>query len=89
MVSTINFEWHSRIPNHHIKLKVCVPVTLLRNINKANGICKQTILHVKLMGRNVISTVVITENKVDSKIFILKMNLIPYYLRFPFKFKKR
>jgi len=27
------------IPNHHLKLKIGVPIMLLRNIDQANGLC--------------------------------------------------
>ncbi|XP_027933866.1 uncharacterized protein LOC114189488 [Vigna unguiculata] len=43
------------IPNHRIKLKVGVPIMLLRNIDQANGLCNGTRLQVNDLEKNVIS----------------------------------
>ena len=44
----------SGIPNHCVKLKVGVPIMLLRNIDQANGLCNGTRLQVTHLGKNVI-----------------------------------
>jgi len=54
----------SGIPNHRIKLKVGVPIMLLRNIDQANGLCNGTRLQVNDLGKNVISATVITGKNV-------------------------
>ena len=41
----------SGIPNHCVKLKVEVPIMLLRNIDQANGLCNGTRLQVITWGR--------------------------------------
>ena len=46
---------YSGIPNHRIKLKVGVPIMLLRNIDQANGLCNGTMLQVNDLRKNVIS----------------------------------
>jgi len=51
----------SRIPNHKIKLKVGVPIMLLRNIDQANGLCNGTRLQVNHLSKNIISCKVIQE----------------------------
>ena len=47
-------------PNHKIKLKVDVPIMLLRNIDQANDLCNGTRLKINHLSKNVISTTVIT-----------------------------
>jgi len=79
----------SGIPNHRIKLKVGVPIMLLRNIDQANGFCNGTRLQVNDLGKNVISTTVITGKNVGDKIFIPRMNLTPSDSSIPFKFQRR
>ena len=79
----------SGIPNHRIKLKVGVPIMLLRNIDQANGLCNGTRFQVNDLGKNVISTTVITGNNVGDKIFIPRMNLTPSDSSIPFKFQRR
>jgi len=79
----------SGIPNHRIKLKVGVPIMLLRNIDQANGLCNGTMLQVNDLGKNVISATVITSKNVGDKIFILRMNLTPSDFSIPFKFQRR
>jgi len=79
----------SRIPNHRIKLKVGIPIMLLRNIDQVNGLCNGTRLQVNDLGNNVISATVITGNKFGDKIFIPRMNLTPSDSSIPFKFQRR
>jgi len=55
------------IPNHCVKLKVGVPIMLLRNIDQANGLCNGTRLRVTHLGKNVIGAKVIT-----GKILVIK-----------------
>ena len=54
----------SGIPNHIVKLKVGVPIMLLRNIDQANGLCNETRLKVIHLGKNVIAAKVITGKKI-------------------------
>jgi len=77
----------SRIPNHRIKLKIGVPIMLLKYIDKANGLCNGTRLQVNDLGKNVIFTTVITGKNVGDKIFIPRMNLTPSDSNIPFKFQ--
>jgi len=53
----------SRIPNHSVKLKVGVPIMLLKNIDQANGLCNGTRLQVIYLGKNVIGAKVSTGKK--------------------------
>ncbi|XP_027903668.1 uncharacterized protein LOC114163562 [Vigna unguiculata] len=42
----------SGIPNHKLKLKTCVPIMLLRNIDQVKGLCNGTRLQVNHLGKN-------------------------------------
>jgi len=50
----------SGLPNHILRLKVGVPVILMRNIDQANGLCNGTRLQVNHLGKNVIRATVLT-----------------------------
>ena len=78
----------SGIPNHRIKLKVGVPIMLLRNIDQANGLCNGTRLQVNDLEKNVISAGNNRKNVVD-KIFMPRMNLTPFDSSILFKFQRR
>ena len=60
----------SRIPTHKIKLKVSVPIMLLRNIDQANGLCNGTRFQVNHLSKNVIFDTVIVRKNIGEKIFI-------------------
>ena len=62
----------SGIPNHKLKLKTSVPIMLLRNIDQAKDLCNGTRLQVNHLGKNVISTIVITSKNIGDIIFIPK-----------------
>jgi len=79
----------SIIPNHCVKLKVGVPIMLLRNIGQTNGLCNGTRLQVIHLGKNVIGAKVITEKNIGDNIFIPRMNLTPSESGLPFKFQRR
>jgi len=76
-------------PNHCVKLKVGVPIMLLRNIDQANGLCNGTRLQVTHLGKNVIGAKVITGKNIGDQIFIPRMNLTPFETGLPFKFQRR
>jgi len=50
----------SGIPNHRLRLKVGVPIMLLRNIDQDNGLCNRTRLQVIDLKKNVICGAVLT-----------------------------
>jgi ATP-dependent DNA helicase PIF1 len=85
-LNTINC---SGLPNHRLKLKVGVPVMLLRNMGKAAGLCNGTRLIVTKMGKYVIEGKVITGSNIGEKVFIPRLSLTPSDLRIPFKFQRR
>ncbi|XP_052117854.1 uncharacterized protein LOC127747708 [Arachis duranensis] len=79
----------SGLPNHEIKLKVGIPIMLLRNIDHSSGLCNGTRLIVTQLGKRIIEAKVITGNNAGQKVFIPRMNLSPSDHRIPFKFNRR
>lgn len=75
----------SRLPNHELKLKVGVPVMLLRNIDKSIRLCNGTRLLVTKMGTHIIEASVIFGDNFGEKVFILRLNLTPSDSLLPFK----
>ncbi|KAL1290057.1 hypothetical protein AAHE18_20G101800 [Arachis hypogaea] len=79
----------SGLPNHSLKLKIGVPIILLRNVDPAGGLCNGTRLVVRDLGINVIGADIISGSNVGDKVFITRMNLIPSDTVIPFKFQRR
>jgi len=57
----------SGIPNHCVKLKVGVPIMLIRNSDQANGLCNGTRLQVTHLGR-----MLLVPNLLLGKILVIK-----------------
>ncbi|XP_058742646.1 ATP-dependent DNA helicase PIF1-like [Vicia villosa] len=79
----------SGMPNHRLRLKIGVPVMLLRNIDQSNGLCNDTRLLINELCQNIIGATVITGKNIGDKIYIPRMNLIPSDPSFPFRFQRR
>ncbi|XP_057756085.1 uncharacterized protein LOC130975280 [Arachis stenosperma] len=79
----------SGLPNHSLKLKIGVPIILLRNIDPAGGLCNGTRLVVQDLGTNVIGADIVSGSNVGDKVFITRMNMIPSDTVIPFKFQRR
>jgi len=79
----------SGIPNHKIKLKVGVPIMLMRNLDPTAGLCNGTRLIVTKMGRYVLEAKVITGDNIGEKVYIPRLTLSPSDARIPFKFQRR
>jgi len=77
------------LPNHRIRLKVGVPVMLLRNIDQNLGLCNGTRLIITKMGKFVLEAKVISGSNIGEKVFIPRLLLQPSDTRIPFKFKRR
>ena len=85
-LNTINA---SGLPNHKIKLKVGVPIMLLRNLDITAGLCNGTRLIVTRMGRYILEAQVITDSNIGEKVYIPRMSISPSDPRIPFKFQRR
>ncbi|KAI3904872.1 hypothetical protein MKW92_037591 [Papaver armeniacum] len=58
------------IPDHHLQLKIGVPVMLLQNINERMGLCNGTRLIVKQIGIKVIEAQIITGYRIGLHVYI-------------------
>ncbi|WVZ69949.1 hypothetical protein U9M48_018662, partial [Paspalum notatum var. saurae] len=56
----------NNFPSHRLKLKIGVPIMLLRNLNQSLGFCNGTRLMITNLGHNVIEAVIITGTHIGS-----------------------
>ncbi|XP_057444949.1 uncharacterized protein LOC130737209 [Lotus japonicus] len=97
--SGVNAEWFtseflndfkcSGIPNHAIKLKVGVPIMLIRNIDQAAGLCNGTRMIINVLTKYIIVATVLNGNNMGETAFIPRMSLTPSNSDIPFKFQRR
>ncbi|PNX56072.1 ATP-dependent DNA helicase PIF1 [Trifolium pratense] len=79
----------SGIPNHKIRLKIGVPIMLMRNMDQSSGMCNGTRLIVTKMGTYVIEGLIISGSHIGERVFIPRLSLIPSDKRLPFRFQRR
>ncbi|XP_045798031.1 uncharacterized protein LOC123892273 [Trifolium pratense] len=79
----------SGIPNHKLRLKIGVPVMLMRNMDQSSGLCNGTRLIITKMGTYVVEGMIISGSHIGEKVFIPRLSLIPSDKRLPFRFKRR
>ncbi|PNX74041.1 ATP-dependent DNA helicase PIF1, partial [Trifolium pratense] len=85
-LNTINA---SGLPTHKLRLKLGVPVMLLRNIDQSSGLCNGTRLIITRLGKTVLEGKVISGSNIGDKVFIPRLSLTPSDLRIPFKFQRK
>lgn len=74
----------SGLPSHFLKIKVGIPIILMRNLNPPN-LCNGTRLQVKALRNNIIETVILTGPAAGQMAHIPRIPMIPTDLPFPFK----
>lgn len=79
----------SGVPNHVLKLKVGVPVMLLRNIDQTAGLCNGTRLVITQLGNHVVEAKIISGTNIGGKVFVPRLLLSPSDTKLPFKFQRR
>ncbi|XP_075654824.1 uncharacterized protein LOC142624995 [Castanea sativa] len=77
------------IPKHKLKLKVGIPIMLLRNLDQTAGLCNGTRLIVTQLADWVIEAKIITGTNIGSKVFIPRIILFPTESKWPFILKRR
>ncbi|XP_057747737.1 uncharacterized protein LOC130966935, partial [Arachis stenosperma] len=93
-VDWINVEFLNQIrcsglPNHSLKLKIGMPIILLRNVDPVGGLYNGTRLVVRDLGTNVIGADIVSGSNIGDKVFITRINLIPSDTIILFKFQRR
>ena len=77
------------LSKHLLRLKVGMPIILLRNINPSQGLCNGTRLIVNHLGQYVIHARILTGKNVRMKVTILRIVLHSSETKWPFVLKRR
>jgi len=88
-VEYLNTLVANNFPTHRLKLKVGVPIMLLRNLNQNIGLCNGTRLIVTNLGDNVIEAMIITGTHTGETAYIPRINLTTRGCRWPFTLCRR
>jgi hypothetical protein len=73
-LNTLKF---SGIPDHELRLKVGLPIMLLRNINRTVGLCNGTRMTITQLGNKYIEAQIITGTHVRDKVCIPRIIMTP------------
>ena len=77
------------LPNHKLKLKIGLPIMLLRNLNQTAGLCNGTRLIITQLATRVIEAEIITGINIGNRVFIPRIGLSPGDSKWPFILKRR
>lgn len=77
------------IPPHILKLKVCCPIILLRNINQSIGLCNGTRLIVRALYERTIDAEFISGNYIGQRVYIPKIVFVVTQTKTNFILKRR
>jgi hypothetical protein len=79
----------SGMPNHELRLKLGVPIMLLRNVDASSGLCNGTRLIVTELGRNIIGGDIVNGPHNGNRAYIPRQNLIPSDSNVAITFQRR
>ncbi|KAF7835654.1 ATP-dependent DNA helicase PIF1-like [Senna tora] len=85
----LNTITSSRLPKQELKLKVGVPVMLLRNIDQSTGLCNGIRLLITQLGNHVLEGKIISITNSGQKVFIPRLSLTPSDKTLPLRFQFR
>ena len=85
----LNSLTFSGIPDHELRLKIGLPVMLMRNINQSAGLCNGTRLTITQLGKRFIEGQVITGTNIGDKVYIPRIIMSPSDSKWPFILKRR
>jgi hypothetical protein len=77
------------MPPHKLKLKIGLPVMLLRNVNPTQGMCNGTRLVITHLGEFVIQARIITGSNIGGVVLIPRITLTSNRNQWPFIMKRR
>jgi len=80
---------HPGIPNHQLKLKVGLPVMLLRNINQNAGLCNGTRMVITRLGEKVIEAQIMSGPCTGHKVCIPQIIMSQLEPKWPFVLKRK
>jgi len=89
LIEYLNILNANNFAAHKLKLKIGVPIMLLRNLNQSLGMCNGTRLIVTNLGQNIIEAVIITGTHIGDKVYIPRINLTTKGCRWPFVLCRR
>ena len=72
------------LPSGELKLKLGIPIILLRNLNPSEGLCNGTRLICRGFQSRVIDAEIITESHTGKRVFIPHITLTPSETKLPF-----
>src|ERR1041384_6120130 len=78
----------SDLPTGELKLKVGIPIILLRNLNPSEGLCNGTRLIVHDLQSKVIDAEIITGSYIGKRVFIPRITLSPSESNLPFTLQR-
>jgi PIF1-like helicase len=79
----------SDLPPGELKLKIGIPIILLRNLNPSEGLCNGTRLIIRNLQSRVIDAEIITGSHIGKRVFIPRITLTPSENNLPFVLKRR
>lgn len=79
----------SGVPNHELKLKLGIPIMLLRNIDQSNGLCNGTRLRVDRLMKSCIGATIINGSHFGKQVLIARMRISPTDKRLPLKIVRK